>query len=68
MVDAELRSGKCDDVTNFPAPEDIVIQRDEITKAKFGACKSVRIDFQAGLFLCLILVYIFSHAKIYFYR
>merc|ERR1712070_206052 len=35
MVEAELRSGKCDDVTEFPTPEDIIIQRDEITKTKF---------------------------------
>jgi hypothetical protein len=27
MVDAELRSGKCEDVTAFPTPEDIVIDK-----------------------------------------
>jgi kinesin family protein C2/C3 len=35
MVEAELRSGKCDDVTEFPAPEDIVVYRDAITTFKF---------------------------------
>lgn len=27
MVEAELRSGKCEDVTSFPTPEDIVINK-----------------------------------------
>jgi hypothetical protein len=35
MVTAELKSGKCDDVTDFPTPEDIVITKDAMTKTRF---------------------------------
>mmetsp|Transcript_39720 Transcript_39720/g.73200 ORF Transcript_39720/g.73200 Transcript_39720/m.73200 type:complete len:571 (+) Transcript_39720:855-2567(+) len=35
MVTAELKSGKCDDVTAFPTDEDIVVTKDAMTKTKF---------------------------------
>jgi len=42
MVEAELRSGKCEDVTQFPTPEDIVIDRGDMLSGKarfeFDAC------------------------------
>lgn len=35
MVSAELKSGKADDVTEYPSPDDIVIHKDALTKARF---------------------------------
>lgn len=35
MVGAELKSGKADDVTEYPSPDDIVVHKDALTKARF---------------------------------
>ena len=35
MVTAELRSGKCEDVTQYPTPDDIIITKDSMNRVRF---------------------------------